>query len=40
MKKTYAIEVGCTNCANLMEDAQGWQDAVLYAGRRTCAYGT
>lgn len=33
MKKTYAIEVDCANCANLMEDATqkiaGVQDATV-----------
>ncbi len=33
MKKTYAIEVDCANCANLMEDAAkatpGVKDAVV-----------
>lgn len=33
MKKTYAIDVDCANCANLMEDAakktEGVKDAVV-----------
>lgn len=28
MKKTYAIEVDCANCANLMEDAAGKTEGV------------
>ena len=28
MKKTYAIEVDCANCANLMEEAAGKTDGV------------
>ena len=31
MKKTYAIEVDCANCANLMEDAAKKTDGVLNA---------
>ncbi len=31
MKKTYAIEVDCANCANLMEDAARKSDGVLNA---------
>ena len=29
MKKTYQIEVDCANCANLMEEAAGVQNAVV-----------
>ena len=28
MKKTYAIEVDCANCANLMEEAAGKTEGV------------
>lgn len=28
MKKTYAIEVDCANCANLMEEAAGKTEAL------------
>ena len=28
MKKTYKIEVDCTNCANLMEEAAGKTEGV------------
>ncbi len=31
MKKTYAIEVDCANCANLMEDAAKKTEGVLNA---------
>ncbi len=31
MKKTYAIEVDCANCANLMEDAARRTDGVRSA---------
>lgn len=31
MKKTYAIEVDCANCANLMEDAAGKTEGVVSA---------
>ena len=31
MKKTYAIEVDCANCANLMETAAGKVDGVKNA---------
>ena len=32
MKKTYAIEVDCANCANLMEEAAGKTEGVTSAG--------
>ena len=31
MKKTYAIEVDCANCANLMEEAAGKTEGVTSA---------
>ena len=31
MKKTYAIEVDCANCANLMEEAAGKTEGVASA---------
>lgn len=31
MKKTYAIEVDCANCANLMEEAAGNTEGVTSA---------
>ena len=31
MKKTYAIEVDCANCANLMEEAAGKTEGVISA---------
>ena len=31
MKKTYAIEVDCANCANLMEEAAGKTEGVSSA---------
>ena len=31
MKKTYAIEVDCANCANLMEEAAGMTEGVTSA---------
>lgn len=31
MKKTYAIEVDCANCANLMEEAAGKAEGVASA---------
>lgn len=31
MKKTYAIEVDCANCANLMEEAAGKTEGVVSA---------
>lgn len=31
MKKTYAIEVDCANCANLMEDAARKTNGVAFA---------
>ena len=31
MKKTYAIEVDCANCANLMEEAAGNTEGVASA---------
>ena len=31
MKKTYKIEVDCTNCANLMEEAAGKTEGVASA---------
>lgn len=32
MKKTYAIEVDCANCANKMEEAAAKVDGVVNAG--------